>query len=117
MGLLSKLMGKKPESAPKREECVLVYLDGASLSDEIYQNYDLSTLEEQLIEAITGNGVGEFDGNEVGPEATTLYAYGSDADALFSAMEPVLRSYPLCQKARVVIRKGPPGSPQAEIQL
>lgn len=115
MSFLSKLVGKKTE--PKKEECVLVYLDGSNLPDEVYQNYDLSTLEDQLIEAIAASGVGEFDGNEIGPEVTTLYTYGPDADALFKAMEGVLRAYPLCKNARVVIRKGGPGSPQTELQL
>ena len=115
MGLLEKLLKKK--EPPKSDQCVLICLDAVNLSDEIYAQYDLSTLEDQLIEAIERNRVGEFDGNEMGEGVTTIYTYGPDADSLYRAMEPVLIAYPLCRNARVVIRKGGPGSPQSEVTL
>ena len=115
MGLLSKFLGKKDQ--PKLEEAVLIYLDGTGLPDQIYQEYDLSTLEDQLIDAIGAEHAGEFDGNEIGPDGATLFAYGQDADHLFSVIEPVLRDYPLCQNARVVIRKGGPGATQTEVRI
>ena len=40
------------------------------------------------------------------PKDTTLFLYGADAEALFRAVEPVLRDYPLCQGARLTIRQG-----------
>jgi hypothetical protein len=89
MGLLSKFFGTKDKA--KLEEAVLIYLDGTGLPDQIYQEYDLSTLEDQLIEAIGVEHVGEFDGNEIGPDGTTLYLYGQDANRLFAAVEPILR--------------------------
>lgn len=115
MGLLSKFLGKKDK--PKLEEAVLVYLDGTGLPDQIYQENDLSTLEDQLFEAIGAEQAGEFDGNEIGPDGTTLFAYGQDANRLFAAIEPVLRDYPLCRNARVVIRKGGPGAAQTEVRI
>ena len=115
MALFDKFLKKK--EPPKEDECVLIYLDAANLSDEIYAEFDLSTLEDQLIDVIQKNGVGEFDGNEAGEGVTTLYTYGPDADALYRAMEPVLIAYPLCRNARIVIRKGGPGSPQSEVHL
>jgi Protein of unknown function (DUF3313) len=52
--------------------------------------------------------VGELDGHEfeVGSPTVTIFLYGADAEALFQAIEPVLRAYPLCQRARVTIRQG-----------
>jgi len=94
-----------------------VYLDGASLPTEVYARYDLATLEDRLHAAIEGGGVGEYDGNDVGPAETTLYMYGPDAEKLFCAIEPVLRAYPLCTKARVAIRMGDAGAPQRETKL
>jgi hypothetical protein len=47
----------------------------------------------------------ELDGHETGPENTTLFLYGADAEALFRVVEPVLRDYPLCHGARVTIRQ------------
>ena len=127
MSILNKLFGRKPEmptvpvtQAPAEqapEQAVIVRLPGSGLPDEVYDHYDLSTLEDQLIDAVEPAGCGEYDGNEFGPEGTTLYLYGPDAEALFAAIEGTLRDYPLCQNARVEIRYGPPGSPQREVAI
>lgn len=119
MGILKKLFGREPEgiTAPEPEQAVLVHLPGSGLPDAVYEEYDLSTLEDRLIEAVAVSGSGEYDGNEFGPGEVVLYLYGPDAEALFSAIEGTLRGYPLCQNARVVIRRGPPGSPQREVML
>jgi hypothetical protein len=115
MGLFNKLLGRKEQ--PKLDQCVLIHLDAVGLPDTVYEECDLSTLEDQLIAAMAANRAGELDGNEAGNEVTTIYTYGADAENLYRAMEPVLIGYPLCQNARVVIRKGGPGSPQREVQL
>lgn len=93
MGMLDKLLRKK---APAPQECVLIYLDGVNLPDKVYEENDLSTLEDLLIEAINENDAGELDGNETGPETTTIFTYGPDANRLYAAMEDVLKTYPLC---------------------
>jgi hypothetical protein len=61
--------------------------------------------------------VGEFDGIERGQDEFILFMYGPDADALFRAVEPVLRTYPLRQNARVVIRSGGPDAVGRELRL
>jgi hypothetical protein len=99
------------------QQAVLVYLDGLTLSKETYEKYDLATLEDHLIEAIESQSLGEFDGNEFGPEGTVLYMYAPSAENLFVGIEPILRAYPLCQNARVIIRQGGPDSQQREILL
>lgn len=58
-----------------------------------------------LADAIERAGVGEFDGNEFGAGEAVLYAYGSDADALFAVMAPILRGLPF-RPARVLLRYG-----------
>ena len=127
MSILNKLFGRKIErpAAPVTpapagqagEQAVIVRLPGSGLPDEVYEHYDLSTLEYQLIDAVDGAGCGEYDGHEFGPAGTTLYLYGPDAEVLFAAIEGTLRAYPLCQNARVEIRYGPPGSPQREVAI
>ena len=119
MGLFSRLFRRDPRPAerPDDRECVLVHLDGTSLPDEVYQQCDLMTLSGQLGEALEQQGLGEYDGDEQGPAETTLLMYGSDAERLFGGIEAVLRAYPLCQNARVVIRRGPPGAPEREVRL
>jgi hypothetical protein len=87
---------------------VIVHLIGSGLPDETYQDYDLATLEDRLIEVVAHSESDEYDGNEFGEGETILYLYGPNAETLFSAIEGTLRGYPLCQNARVVIRHGPP---------
>ncbi|MFF3071900.1 hypothetical protein ACFVSN_00980 [Kitasatospora sp. NPDC057904] len=65
-----------------------------------------------LTEAIDQAGVGEFDGNEFGGGEATLYAYGPDADALFTVMAPVLRDLPF-RPAHVILRYGSASDPSA----
>jgi hypothetical protein len=101
----------------KSEEAVLVYLDGSGLPDQVYQAYDVATLEDRLREVIGRDRLGEFDGNEFGPGEVTLFMYGSDAERLFAGIEPILRGYPLCQHARVIIRRGGPGASEREIRI
>jgi len=99
------------------EQAVLVYIDGLNLSKETYEKYDLASLEDQLIDASESQSLGEFDGNEFGPDGTVLFMYAPSAENLFVGIEPILRAYPLCQNARVIIRQGGPGSQQREILL
>ena len=81
------------------------------------KQYDLATIEDRIVAALEGKTLGEFDGNEIGSGGTTLYLYGPDAEQLFALIEPLLAAYPLCQNARVTIRKGGPGAPQREVLL
>ncbi len=63
-------------------------------------------LADELAEAIEEAGVGEFDGDEFGEGACVFYMYGPNADALFAAVEPILRKSPLAANGRVVKRYG-----------
>jgi len=119
MGFLARLLGRKPP-APKggsAQQAVLVYLDGLRLPPEIYAKYDLATIEDRLIEVIQRGHLGKFDGNKVRNQTTVLFMSGPDAERLYAGIERTLRNYPLCQRARVVIRKGAPGSAQREVLL
>jgi hypothetical protein len=121
MGILNWLFGKK--TAPDvpndgaEAQAVLVYLQGSGLPQEVYDEYDLATLEDQLMEVIELNVLGEFDGNEFGHEGVTLFMYAPDAERLFAGIEPVLRAYPLCKNATVTIRYGAPGAPERKLLL
>lgn len=79
-----------------------------------YGSTDLSALfavEETIERVIAETQAGELDGNEVATDGSdgTLFLYGPDADALFTAIRPVLESVPFMRGARVVLRHGPPG--------
>jgi hypothetical protein len=101
----------------QNEEAVVITLDGQGLDDAVYQTYDLSTLEDLLIEQIEPDGIGNLDGHETGPTETTIYLYGNNAEEIFSKVKSVLVSYPLCQNSRAVVRRGGPGSDQREIMF
>jgi hypothetical protein len=117
MGIFDKLFKGKPAAPVAPEQAVLIRLNGTTLLQHIYDENDLSTLENQLIAALEGTGAGEFDGNEIGPEVTRLYLYGPDAEKLFMTIKPVFSSYPLCQQSTVIIRQGKPGAQQREVIL
>jgi hypothetical protein len=123
MGFLGRLFGRKASAGDHRDEsgddqqAVLVHLDGTGLPDHVYQECDLETIEERLTEVIDREGLGEFDGNEIGPSETTLYMYGPDAEKLFAGIEQLLRAYPLCKGARVEIRRGGPDAESREVRL
>ena len=115
MSIFKRIFAKKSLDQP--QQAVLVHLDGTGLPDHIYHDYDLATIEDRLIEVLEREGLGEFDGNEVGPGQTTLFMYGPDAERLFDGIEQTLRGYPLCQGAHVEIRHGGPGAQQRELRL
>jgi len=66
----------------------------------------LSDLGRRLDQEAKLSGAGRYSGSVTIPEATTLLFYGPDAEALFRALEPALRSEPLSRSARVAIRQG-----------
>ena len=99
-------------STPSVEHAVLIRI--ASLSDP---GAGLDLVEDPIIEAIARAGVGEFDGNEIGPDGATLYMYGPDADALWSAVEAAVRRSPLGAGSYVVKRYGPPGARESRVEL
>lgn len=70
----------------------------------------LFALEDKLEQAISAADAGEFDGNEVATDGSDgyLYMYGPDADKLFAAVEPVLKSSSFMGGAIVTKRYGPP---------
>ena len=130
MDIFRKLFGRESERATTpvtqtpiqqmsnrqtEEQAVIVHLAGSGLPDETYQDHDLATLEDRLIEVVARSESGEYDGNEFGEGETILYLYGPNAETMFSAIEGTLRGFPLCQNARVLIRHGPPGSPEREV--
>ncbi|MCC6670906.1 MAG: hypothetical protein IT458_07590 [Planctomycetes bacterium] len=114
MGFFKWLRGKGAKGA---EQAVLVHIDGVGLPDHVYEECDLATLEDRLAEALSGQRLGDVDGNEMRETTSVVFMYGPDAERMFASVEPVLRAYPLCQGARVEIRRGPPGSACREVRI
>ena len=95
-------------------QCLAVFLDGTSLPDEVYANLDF---EETVATIGAAAGGDSFRGFSQGSEETGLFFFGPDADAMFARVEPVLRTLPIGQNARVVIRRGKESSNPREVRM
>ncbi|MGF1619600.1 MAG: hypothetical protein ACFCUR_03175 [Rhodomicrobiaceae bacterium] len=68
----------------------------------------LFELEDDLEGILAGRELGELDGHEIAVDGSDgfLFLYGPDADALYSAIEPVLRASPVTQGGNATLRYG-----------
>jgi len=90
-----------------KTEGLAIYLDGINLPDAVYDSCTCDALAALMVNEL--NSVdGEIRGSWVGRNETAIYIYGPNAETMFTAIEPILAAYPLCQNARVVIRNGSP---------
>lgn len=73
----------------------------------------LFNVEDQLIAALDGKGVGELDGHEIAVDGSDgfLFLYGPDADALYAVIEPVLRTSPVTIGGDATLRFGASDQP------
>jgi tetratricopeptide (TPR) repeat protein len=62
-------------------------------------------LGKRLKKVLEANNLGWYAGQLTIPESITMILYGSDADIIFQAIEPTLRSEPICAGARITIRQ------------
>jgi tetratricopeptide (TPR) repeat protein len=62
-------------------------------------------LGRRLKEVLEANNLGWYAGQLTVPESTTMILYGPDAEILFQAIEPTLRSEQICAGARITIRQ------------
>jgi len=101
------------EAATDVEHVVIAHyrLAEAGLGDPS-QREAVRQAQSLLTEAIEQADVGEFDGNEYGGGKVALYAYGPNADALYTAMAPILHDLPF-RPAHVVLRYGSVDDPSA----
>jgi hypothetical protein len=97
-----------------RQQCLAIYLDGTSLPDEVYANLDFDHVVTEI-----GNAAGpdSFHGCWQGPEETGLYFFGSTAEDMFTRVEPLLRTLPIGQNARVVVGHGKAGQQSRTVRM
>jgi hypothetical protein len=69
---------------------------------------DFFDLEAEISNAINAKGVGAYDGNELATNYTDgrMYLYGPDADKLFAAVSPYLRTTKVLKDIEVKLRYG-----------
>jgi hypothetical protein len=98
-------------------ERVTIWLDGITLSDDVYERFSTDELAEQIEAAMAFDSTAEIRGSWQGPRETSIYIHGADAERLFRAIEPVLLANPACQNARVIVRDGNPTLNPWEVRL
>lgn len=103
------------------DHCVSLYLNLAVTSyDPIGERKKIIEFEDAFKRAIDAAQAGQFAGDDFGHGLCVLHAYGSDADILFAAIQPVLRAYPkLTSGGHVIKRYGLPvnGIRKARVNL
>jgi tetratricopeptide (TPR) repeat protein len=82
---------------PSAEGAVLVELNSGGR--------DASRLQRSLHDLLEESGCGFYGGRVTIPETITLMFYGDDAEAMLTAMEPVLRKDPICAGAKITVRQ------------
>ncbi|MCC2650630.1 MAG: hypothetical protein K0Q60_785 [Microvirga sp.] len=116
MNWLSRIIGKQHAAGGSYvppQQALFIRLDGESLPRAIYEEYGLPGFISQLEVAL--GDLGEVDGHAVGATDSIIYLCGPDAEAMYYAVERILKTHPLAQDASVTIRKGPPGTARHEI--
>jgi hypothetical protein len=97
-------------------EGMAIYLDGVNLPDKVYDTCSSQGLADLIYGPLTTVG-GEIRGSWVGPSETAIYLYGPNAEHIFSVIEPIVATYPLCQNARLVVRNGNPKCKPRSVRL
>lgn len=100
-----------------RSQSVVIRLPGSGLPDDVYETCDVATLEEVLVSVLRLEEKGTLDGHETGPDGTTIFISGPDAELTFAAIEPALRGYPLARNAVVAIRTGDDASTERTVHV
>ena len=93
-------------TANRAAGAVLIEVDCGLRSGTRFTVADAVKLADALAAAAKAHHAGFSGGRVVIPESTTLMFYGEDAEALFSALQPVFETHPVCNGARVSIRQG-----------
>lgn len=66
------------------------------------ERQEIEAFADELAAAIEAEGVGEYDGDELGGGECTLFFCGPDIDKLQAVLRPLLKRSPLCRGAMLV---------------
>ncbi len=91
------------DDLPGEEQDLLV---GLKLSNRLMgtheERQEIEAFADELAAAIEAEGVGEYDGDELGGGECTLFFCGPDIDKLLGVLRPLLKRSPLCRGAMLV---------------
>jgi hypothetical protein len=83
------------------KEQIRLILDGTGLPESVYEEFDVSGLDDTLYEIDESGSLFELDGSDYGPETVTYYIHCQNAEALWPQIEEAVSEYPLCSGANV----------------
>jgi hypothetical protein len=95
--------GRKPIPFGTYEQ-LTIYLDGAGLPDDVYENLDFDQLYRELGEAVGREAGGQARSVWAGPTETGIHLAGPKADALEQVVNAMWHTVPVFQNARLVLR-------------
>ena len=84
---------------------IRLILDGVSLPDAVYEEYDVSGLDDAIYDVDESGELFEIDGSDYGPETVTYYIHCDNAEALWLRIKDAVTNYPLCSGAMVQFLK------------
>ncbi len=91
------------DDAERDEQDLLVVLQlGNRQMGTQQERQQIEALAEQLGEAVTAAGAGEYDGDEIGAGEYTLFFCGPDVDQLLAVLRPLLKRSPLARGGQFV---------------
>lgn len=106
MAQIQPLEHKFGEMKLPLEGAVLVELNFGSRPGSRYGKSDAAKLERELSDVMEAEGAGYCAGRITIPETTTFLLYGTDAEAMFQKVQPLILQQPMCAGARVTVRQG-----------
>ncbi len=80
-------------------EGLAFYANGAELSPELYQAFDINQLLDDMEKAM--GGAGRIYSHWVGPVYLGVYFYGESYSEMYGKIKAIVSSHPLCQKCRI----------------
>ncbi|WP_133470021.1 hypothetical protein [Paraglaciecola marina] len=91
---------KTEEEIPIGElEGLAIYLNGTDLPDKIYEESDSNFVYNELDRLTEGHG--SVASYWQGQSETAFYLYGKSFETMDKLIQPIVASYPLCQKCRI----------------
>jgi hypothetical protein len=105
---LAEAPGFEPDSveADVAQGTLLIELDGGLRSESSHR--EIAKFGSLLSQSLEEKSLGRWQGCVHILESSTLIYYGSDAEAMYAALEPDLRVDPRAEGARITIRQGRP---------
>jgi len=91
------------------------------LSDDSFgdaaDRQQIEDLEDRIARAVDREGVGEFDGNEIGRGFWQILVFGPSADRILETIEPILKDFPARPGSFVIKRYGEPEAREVRVEI